>query len=51
MMRARRENLNNTIEGLTDRLSGLRQAVARSSNSAKVNASRDLQIGTDFNFS
>jgi len=43
MMRARRENLNNTIEGLTDRLSGLRQA--------KVNASRDLQIGTDFNFS
>jgi len=51
MMRARRENLNNTIEGLTDRLSGLRQAVARSSNSAKVDASRDLQIGTDFNFS
>jgi hypothetical protein len=51
MMRARRENLNNTIEGLTDRLSGLCQAVALSSNSAEVNASGDLQIATDFNFS
>jgi hypothetical protein len=51
MMRARRENLNNTIGGLTDRLSSLRQAVALSSNGAKVDASLDLHIATDFNLS
>ena len=51
MMQARRQNLKNTITALTDRLSGVRRAVAEPGGSSNADAILNPHMPTRFGFS
>ena len=51
MMQGRRENLQNTVAALTDRLSGVRQAAAEPASSTRADALLHPHIATRFDVS